>query len=76
MSKYLLNALNAERLFFLYKACLTPLWMVFRKMPYQQLLFPSASARWFPAPEGEGPGVGTVFLSISFCLPLSPSFNY
>ena len=55
---------------------MTPLWMVFRKMPYQQLLFPSASARWFPAPEGEGPGVGTVFLSISFCLPLSPSFNY
>ena len=45
-------------------------------MPYQQLLFPSASARWFPAPEGEGPGVGTVLSSISFYLPLSPSISF
>ncbi len=49
--------------------------MVFRKMPYQQLLFPSASARWFPAPEGEGLGVGTVLSSISLYLPLSPSIS-
>ena len=46
--------------------------MVFRKMPYQQLLFPSTSARWFPAPEGEGLGVETVLSSIPFYLPLSP----
>jgi hypothetical protein len=37
-----------------------PLWMVFRKMPYRQLLFLSASDRWFPAPRGAGIGAGSV----------------
>ena len=44
--------------------------------PYAQLLFPSVSDRWFPAPEGEGPGVGTVLSFISLYLLISPSTSF
>ena len=44
--------------------------------PLCPIAFPSVSDRWFPAPEGEGPGVGTVLSFISIYLPLSPSISF
>ena len=41
--------------------------------PLCPIAFPSVSDRWFPAPEGEGPGVGTVLSFISLYLL---SFNH